>query len=283
MDTKQAVGGTGTLVGICASIFLQVHPLWAEQHPLSVEGLYMLTGCFLIFTVLQFGWVQRKLGQQSIGKQSLPGEAPTKSELSVSGTLNPTATATVGNITVINNKVDSDEIAEAVAKKLEEGQLTLSPGDGFVQLEDGKFNLQVPSVPLQPGQTFSLKYFYANRGGLPVYDVQTWGLMHILPVELNPAEHLNSVMLDGVKNGHEKFPNAGSTLGVGIEFHNIAVLTEPLTEKHIRAVRQGVCALIFMVGGVWKDNRNHFHYWVEGRKAELPNFPDLAPFRWKAI
>lgn len=277
MDTKKSASGVLSTGGLVLTVIQSVHPEWLGSHAWILPTAIGLFGLSLLYFSLQFETVQHLFGIRP-SHQPAPPLVPSMSE-----SLNPTATATVGNISIINNKVDPDEIAKSVAKILDEKQLPLRPGDGFVQLEDSKFNLQVPSVPLQDGQTFSLKYFYANRGGLPVYDVQTWGLLHIVIIEKNPEDHLRKVMLEGVKKGHEKFPDKGATLGVGIEHHSFATLTEPLTEKQIHAVKQGECALVLMVGGVWRDNRNEFHYWVEGRKAELPNFPELDPFRWKGF
>jgi hypothetical protein len=94
-------------------------------------------------------------------------------------------------------------------------------------------------------------------------------------------EHLKQVALESAKQGHAKFSNMGSTLGVGAENHNFAGLAEPLTSEQIAGVQKGTWGLFFMVGGVWKDNNNQFHYWSDGRKAEAPNFPDLSPFTWR--
>ena len=269
------------MVGLCASVYLQANPNWATQHPHWVEAVYVFTAIALLFTAFQFRWAQRILGVRPAGDEKA---SPTPANLRAKDSFNPTANATGGTANIVQNlQVKADEVADLVLKGLKEEVGEIRPGDGFVQLEDDKFEMQVPSIPLQPGQTFSLKYFYANRGALPVYDVQTWGIMHILILEANPTEHLKQVMLDGAKKGHEKFPDKGATLGVGIVHHSFATLTEPLTEKQIDAVRQGVCALILMVGGVWKDTRNTFHYWAEGRKAELPDFPDLTNQRWKGF
>jgi hypothetical protein len=156
----------------------------------------------------------------------------------------------------------------------------LVPGDGFVQLEG--MEMQVPSRVLEIGQTFTVKYFYANRGGLPVYEVQTWGLMQILDPDLNPAGRLKEVMLTGVKDGHQKFPT-GSTLGVGISNFSFAPLSESLTENQMASVKAGTLSVFLLIGGVWKDNRNEFHYWVECRRAKWPSFPSVENFNWLGL
>ena len=285
MDTKQAVGGTGTLISLSATIYFQLHPTWATENPLLVKCLYGLTVCFLAFTLLQFKFVQRLLNLRPIEKPDLSSQAPSaKSEMNPSNSFNPTASATGGSVTVITNKVDPDEIAEAVAKRLDESSPALSPGDGFVQLETENMELQIPEPPpLKVGQTFSLKYHYSNRGGLPVYCVQTWGILHFLVIELNPPDRLKSLMLSAAQDGHTKFPNGGSTLSVGTNHWSFAALGTPLTEEQIEGVKQGIYGLFFVVGGVWKDNRDRLHFWSDGRMAELPHFPNLDVFHWRGI
>jgi len=191
-----------------------------------------------------------------------------------------TATATGGSVHITNTfQVPVDELAEAVAKRVR--QEILNPGDGFVQIDDKRLELQIPSNPLQAGQTFSLKYFCENRGGLPVYDVQSWGILNILSPELNSMDHLKRVMRDSAIQGRDKFPNHGSTLGAGGESFNYAVLAEPLTDEQIHGMRAGTLSLFFVVGGVWRDNDNKFHYWSDGRKGDFPNFPNVSPSTWR--
>lgn len=69
MDTKRSVGGAGTLVGLSASVYLSSHSTWAGDHPAWAWILYIATGIFVLFTVLQFGWVQRLFGLQPLENQ----------------------------------------------------------------------------------------------------------------------------------------------------------------------------------------------------------------------
>jgi hypothetical protein len=108
-------------------------------------------------------------------------------------------------------------------------------------------------------------------------------MLHILIVNLNPPETLKRLMLDAVIEGHKRFPNAGSTVGVNATNHNFAVLGTPLTDEQITGVRYGSQALFFVVGGVWRDNSNEFHYWVDGRRAYCPNFPNMDDYFWRGI
>jgi hypothetical protein len=271
MEARKSASGLLSTGGLVLTVIQSTHPEWLGNHPWILPAALCLFLVSLIVFLFQFKAIQHLVGVQPINHSALPAPA------------NSVATATGGSVTIINNEVDSNEIAEAVAKKLDEKAPSLKPGDGFVQLENSKMELQIPSIPLKAGQKFSLKYHYENRGGLPVYDVQTWGLLHILSVELNPPGHLKSIMLDAAKQGREKFPNAGGTLGVGCEHYSFAALSEPLTDDQILGVKKGELALFFIVGGVWRDSRNQFHYWVDGRKAEIPDFPELGSFRWKGI
>jgi hypothetical protein len=106
--------------------------------------------------------------------------------------------------------------------------------------------------------------------------------MQILDPDKNSDRHLKEVFLAGVKEGHKKFPT-GSTLGVGLNQFAYAPLSEPLTEAQIVSIKEGKQTLFFLVGGGWRDNRNEFHYWVEGRRAELPLFPSLQNFARKSL
>jgi hypothetical protein len=69
MDAKKSAGGVGTLVGLSASVYLSSHLSWASDHPHWAMGLYIATGIFALFTVLQFSWVQRLFGLQPIENQ----------------------------------------------------------------------------------------------------------------------------------------------------------------------------------------------------------------------
>jgi hypothetical protein len=90
-------------------------------------------------------------------------------------------------------------------------------------------------------------------------------------------------MLNAARDGHRKFPNGGSTLGVQIAQYGLAPLPEPLTKEQMESIKSGVDAIFFMVGGVWRDNAGNFIYWANSRIAEIPKFPDLEGFSWKSI
>jgi hypothetical protein len=82
MDFRTTVGGTGTLVGLSGTVYLQLHPTWATGHPYLVLALYGATLCFLVLTLFQLKTVQRILGVQPITKKSPPEEGP---DVSVKG------------------------------------------------------------------------------------------------------------------------------------------------------------------------------------------------------
>lgn len=63
---RKATGGAGTLIGLCASVFLQSHTSWPKEHPHWVLALYSLTILFFLFMLLQFRFVQRIIGVQAI-------------------------------------------------------------------------------------------------------------------------------------------------------------------------------------------------------------------------
>jgi hypothetical protein len=159
----------------------------------------------------------------------------------------------------------------------EQTQVRLIPGDGFIQLENWEF--QVQAVTQQVGHTVSIKYWYANRGGLPVYEVQSWGLLVILNPEKNSGPHLKSLMLASAKDGHQKYPG-GATLGVQQTAFAFAPLPEPFTEMQIDALSSQREALFFLVCGVWKDNSDQPHYWSECRKALLPTTLSVEGMNW---
>ena len=159
----------------------------------------------------------------------------------------------------------------------EQTQIRIVPGDGFVQLEN--LELQVQAVTQQVGQTISVKYFYANRGGLPVYEVQTWGLLVILDPAKNSGPHMKSLMLASARDGHQKFPGA-ATLGVQQTGFAFAPLPEPFTQAQIDALSSQNEALFFLVCGVWKDNREQLHYWSACRKALLPASLNVEKMNW---
>jgi hypothetical protein len=277
-NNRKVGGSAGTVLSLAAAVFLENNPTWGAAHPRVVLALYALATVLCIYTALQWPSVQRLIGIGNHMSETSHGQSSS-------------ATATTGSVNVTVNsqpQPSAGEIAKAVVKHLKEEEKAsdnpaLSPGDGFVQLEDSKTELLIPSMPLRVGDRFSLKYWFSNRGGLPVYDVQTWGILHILVPGLNPPGNLKRVMLEGVKQGHQEFPDSGSTLGVGAELHGIAVIAEPLTKEQIDGVRDGSLALFFVMGGVWKDNKREFHYWVDGRVAQISNFPNLDGFSWRGL
>lgn len=208
---------------------------------------------------------------------------------------NATATAT-GN--VINQHqhfhfdgLKVEDLGNIIAEKLKAGTMQMSAEeeriaaapqrlaatDGFVQLET--IDLQVPSPDLARGQWIKAKYSYANRGVLPVYEVQTWGFMLVLDIEKNSGPNLKAVMIAAAKEGHSKFPGAGS-LGVQLSMHSFASLNEPLTQEQIDTLHSKSSALFLLIGGVWVDNQTETHFWAACRRAEFPVGLTWNSFTW---
>jgi hypothetical protein len=200
---------------------------------------------------------------------------------------NATATAT-GNMFTQHLHIDGypiEDLAAAIAEKLKKGDFSgisakderdaatpprLVVTDGFIQFED--IELQVPSPQLESGQIISAKYAYANRGALPVYEVQSWGLMQVLDPALNSGPHLKAVMLAAAREGHSKFSGA-ATIGVQRTMYAFARLSEPFTQEQIDALEKRSSSLFLMVGGVWVDNDGNARYWAVCQRAE---FQDMS-------
>jgi hypothetical protein len=215
-------------------------------------------------------------------------------------------TANAGNATAnaTGNKVEQhfhlngypiDELADAIAQKLKTGETVgisakdekeaaapplLTKGDGFIQLEE--VNLEVSAAELAVGGTVRAKYFYANRGVLPVYEVQTWGLMQILDQTLNSGPHLKAVMRAAAKDGHSKFPEA-ATVGVQLKRHAFAALNEPFTQNQLEALEDKSMSLFLLVGGVWVDNQGQTHFWAECQIAEFYQGLSWERFNWRTL
>lgn len=189
-----------------------------------------------------------------------------------------------------------EDLAASLAEKLKTGNLRFSAEeekiaaapprlevkDGFVQFEE--VELQVPSPELQAGQRIVAKYHYANRGALPVYEVQTWGLMQVLDPAKNSGPHLKAVMKAAAEEGHRKFPGA-ATLGKQRTMHAFAPLSEPLTQEQVTALRNKSSALFLIVGWVWVDNQAKAHFWSVCQMAEFNDTQGLTwnNFAWKDL
>jgi hypothetical protein len=217
---------------------------------------------------------------------------------------NTSANAGNATATATGNKIEQhfhfngytvDDLAGAIAEKLKKGDTSgvtakdeadaatsprLAVTDGFVQLED--VELQVPGTALVVGQLVKAKYSYANRGVLPVYEVQTWGLMQVLDPTRNSGPHLKAVMRLAAQDGHRKFPGAAS-LGVQRVNHSFAPLAEPFTQEQIEALENKSSALFLLVGGVWVDNQGEAHYWAVCQQAEFHQSLTWDHFAWRSL
>jgi hypothetical protein len=221
-----------------------------------------------------------------------------------SGSSPSIVTANAGNATATGNKIEQhfhidgqpiEELATAIARQLKSGAAPLvsakqeadaavpprlDVNDGFVQMEE--VNLAVSSPELAAGQTVTATYFYANRGVLPVYEVQTWGLMQVLDPRSNSGAHLKAVMIAGAKEGHSKFPGA-ATLGVQRRNHAFAPLSEPFTQDQIDSLGNKTAMLFLLVGGVWVDNNGEPHFWAVCQQAEFRQGLTWNNFAWRDL
>jgi hypothetical protein len=280
--SKLIVGGGFVLI----SVFLEAVELFKVIRELIPEGLAgkisQLDVLLILFIGIMFIWLGKTADKE--GSDSPSSIANTNS------VGNATATAT-GNKVETHfhfDGVSTDDLAKAIAKELktgntsgvsaeDEADATTSPRlvatDGFVQLEN--IELQVTSVVLEAGQTLRAKYFYANRGVLPVYEVQSWGLIQVLDPTLNPGPRLKAVMKAAARDGRNKFPGTGS-LGVQRTNHAFAQLSEPFTKDQIEALGNKSAMLFLLIGGVWVDNLGEAHYWAVCQQAEF-----LAGLTWE--
>ncbi len=259
-----------TIVGIAASFF-RSH--WAENHQQIVSKVLLLS---TIGAVLCGVFWMLTSNAEDAGEALVPASSNNSSSV---GSIDSSSKAEnrVENHIHLSVKPLQD-VAKAIADELRRGSGIA--GDGFVQLEE--LELLIPSAELMVGQKIELKYSYANRGVLPVYDVQSWGLLQVLNPKMNPSARLKEVLLAGIKEGHKKY-REGGTLGVGMSCFAFAPLSQPLTQNQMIALKEEREVLYFLVGGVWRDNEDNFHYWVDGRCAELPLFPSLKDFRLKNL
>jgi hypothetical protein len=229
----------------------------------------------------------------SYGGEDKNAERPT---INMTGS---TATAT-GNVMEMHQHFDLplnlvSDLAAAVAEKLKAGMIggisaedeadaqtppRLSNQDGFIQLEG--VNLDVTAMALEAGHSVTSKYFYANRGTLPVYEVQTWGLMQVLDPSVNSGPLLKAVMIAAAKAGHEKYPGA-ATLGVQLKMHSLARLSEPFTNDQLTALEQKRMSLFLLIGGVWVDNHGAAHFWAACQMAEFYDGLSWERFNWKNL
>ena len=160
---------------------------WTE-HSISPSGIWitMVVGVLIFLAAL----AERQKEKESPASQN-NGKPPRISVASIRDiqqTANPHIE--IHNYPQQSQAVPSpDEIAEAVSKKLKDESIFV-PTDGFIQLEAEGSELEIPAIELKAGQTIRFKYFYANRGARPVYDVQSWGLMQVLDPSKNSANHL---------------------------------------------------------------------------------------------
>jgi hypothetical protein len=161
-------------------------------------------------------------------------------------------------------------------------------GGGFVQCEERSICItssdEVPRVSsgdLRVGEVIRIQFHYANRGGTPVRDCQSWGVVVVVDPEKNPGPRLREVMLNGIKEGYEKFKGSGSDLGVGIKMHNFGVGT-PLTEAEIAGMKDGSLRAHAMFGGAWRDMKGNPYYWVKAEWTNWPQVPIEQSF-WKSI
>lgn len=261
----------------------RIIPKWLEP---MIDPKFNLVVIAVGFFLMGLAWLEWRFGEQS----------HTKGHSGAAGVVNntvgnPTATAT-GNQIVQNfnlpnypmedfAKVLASELKAGAAEKIDvdanDSPAYLIPGDGFVQLEDLEFIVQ--AVTLEVEHTINLKYMYANRGGLPVYEVQTWGLLTILDPAKNPAPQLKALMLASARDGHKRFPGA-ATLGVQRTGFSYAPLPEALTQTQINSLRDQSESLFFLVCGVWKDSRGQVHFWSAAQKAILQPSLSLDKMSW---
>jgi|ERR1700733_3952244 len=152
--------------------------------------------------------------------------------------------------------------------------------EGFVQFENR--NLELPSQFLQAGQQMRMKFAFANKGLVPVYDVQSWGVMMVLNRKVNDIVRTKEVFHQSVATGYEKFKGSGSTLGVGIENFNYAPLNnERLTEEDITNLKNKDWNLYFMAVGAWRNSSEKPNFWIQCEWIEfVDNSLDIAKTYW---
>jgi hypothetical protein len=261
-----------------------------ELFPARLAGMISQLDVVVLFCVgILFLWLGKNPHSEGSGAPSLNNTNTNAG--------NATATST-GNKIEQHFHFDGypiENLASAIAEKLKEGDTSLvsakdeadaatSPRlavtDGFVQLEN--VELQVQSATLTAGQTVTAQYFYANRGALPVYEVQTWGLMQVLDPLKNSGPHLKAVMRAAAKEGHQKFPGA-ATLGVQRVAHSFAPLSEPFTQEQIESLGNKSALLFLLIGGVWVDNRGEVHYWAVCQQAEFHQGLTWDHYAWRSL
>jgi hypothetical protein len=150
---------------------------------------------------------------------------------------------------------------------------------GFVQFE--KRDLELPTLVLQSGQSMRMKFTFANRGLVPVYDVQSWGVMLVLNRKANDIIKTKEIFHQSVATGYEKFKGSGSTLGIGIENFNYAPLNNGhLTEEDITHLKSKDWNLYFIAVGGWRNTVGTPGFWIQCEWAEFPESLDISTASW---
>jgi hypothetical protein len=118
MDSRNSLlGGTGTMVGLASSIFLQNHVRFSVEHPAVVIGLYVATGLLLIFTLVQLRPIQRLFGLQPFeGNKAAPPQTE-KDEVSVDKGIAVTGGANGSDFKSIGGDVIGDSAIKAFLEK----------------------------------------------------------------------------------------------------------------------------------------------------------------------
>jgi hypothetical protein len=245
-----------------------------------------------------FIWVEHIRGHKHNGSSDEPSSSKNFAS-STTGSIDNSSSA-IGNKVELHQYFELpdeliDNLSTAIAEKLKTGDISgitakdeadaivtplLSKDDGFIQLEG--MNLEVTAKDLIVGGSVTAKYNYANRGILPVYEVQTWGLMQVLDSTKNSGPHLKAVMKVAAESGHRKFPGA-ATVGVQQEAHAFAPLHEPFTQVQLDALEKKSMSLFVLIGGVWVDNQRKAHFWAECRQAEFFQGLSWERFKWRSL